>query len=90
MANLKSSKKDACKSRIRAARNKARRSELKTLTKKVFGAVEAGELAKARAMFSLVQSKIARAVGKGVLKANTARRKISVLARRVGSIAKEV
>lgn len=89
MANLKSSKKDAQRSKVRAARNKARRSELKTLTKKVLEAVKTNEAATAQELFKLVQSKIARAKGKGLLKTNTASRKVSGLAKRVGSLAKQ-
>ncbi len=88
MANLKSSKKDIKTSRIRASRNKARRTELKSLAKKVLEAVRVGQSELAQKLFVEVQSKIARAKGKGLLKANTASRKISGLAKRVGSVAK--
>jgi small subunit ribosomal protein S20 len=87
MANLKSSKKDAKQSIVRAVRNKMRKTELKTLCKKVFAAVEAKQIELAKALFIETQSKIARDKGKGLLKANTASRKISGLAKRVGSLA---
>lgn len=89
MANLKSSKKDAKKSKVSAARNKARRSELKTLAKKVLEAVKAGQANAAQELLKQTQSKLARAKGKGLFKANTASRKISGLAKRVGSLAKQ-
>jgi small subunit ribosomal protein S20 len=89
MANLKSSKKDANKSKVRAARNKARRTELKTLAKKVLEAVKAGWSAVAQELFQQAQAKISRAKGKGLLKKNTANRKISGLAKRVGSVAEQ-
>ncbi len=88
MANLKSSKKDAERSKVRAARNKARSSELKTLAKKVLEAVAAKQSDAAESLLKLVQSKIARAQGKGLLKKNTASRKISNLAKRVGSLSR--
>ncbi len=88
MANLKSSKKDAERSKVRAARNRARSSEIKTLTKKVLEAVTAGQSAAAENLLRLVQAKIARAQGKGLLKKNTANRKISSLAKRVGSLSR--
>ncbi len=89
MANLKSSKKDAKKSKVRAARNKARRTELKTFAKKVLEAVKKGETVAAQELLKHAQAKILRAKGKGLLKANTASRKISGLAKRVGSVAKQ-
>ncbi len=89
MANLKASKKDAKKTIVRTARNKARKSELKTLAKKVLEAVKLGQAEVAQTLLVQTQAKIARAKGKGLLKANTANRKISGLAKRVGSLAKQ-
>ena len=43
MANIKSAKKRILTSQVRAERNKAARSEVKTYMKNVFAAVEAGD-----------------------------------------------
>lgn len=87
MANIKSSKKDVKRSRANAARNRARTSELKSLTKRVQVLVDGKKLEEAQGLFRTIQSKIARAAGKGVLKKNTASRKVALLAKRIGAIA---
>mgnify|MGYP004008423255 CR=1 FL=1 len=84
MANIKSSKKDIKTTRARTIRNRARSSEIKNLTKKVLGFIEGKDFEEARGLFSTVQSKIARAAGKGLYKKNTASRKIARLARHIG------
>ncbi len=83
MANIKSSKKDIKRIIIRRERNKARMSELKTAIKKVVAAQESGDVASVVALARVAQSKIARAQGKGLLKQNSASRKISSLAKLV-------
>ena len=88
MANLKSSKKRARQNVIRNARNQSRRSELKTLTKKFEQAVAANDVAVAQDLMTLTESKIARAKGKGLLRANTASRKIGTLARKLANLQK--
>lgn len=85
MANIKSSKKDIKRITIRTARNKARMSEIKTLTKRFKAVVKEGGSAEAAALFRDVQAKVSRAKGKGLLKANTAARKVSSLARMMSS-----
>lgn len=89
MANIKSSKKDVKRIKIRTKRNKARMSEVKTFTKKFEGALGRGNLAEATTLFKVVQAKVARARGKGVLKTNSAARRISKVAKMLksGSIA---
>lgn len=89
MANLKSSKKRALQNVKRNARNQARRSELKTLTKKFVEAVETNDVASAQNLMVLTESKIARAKGKGLLRANTASRKIGTLARKLAVLQKK-
>lgn len=83
MANLKSSKKRAKQSSARRVLNQSRKSEVKTLTKKFIEAVESKDIASAQELLRLTESKIARAKSKGVLKPNTAARKISSLAKRL-------
>jgi small subunit ribosomal protein S20 len=83
MANKKSAKKRALTNEASRMRNVARRSDLKSASKKVITALAANDLEGAKALLREAESKIARAKGKGVLKANTAARKISVLAKKV-------
>lgn len=85
MANIKSAKKRAQQNEERQLRNKARKSEIKTVTKKFQAALEAGQVDQAQELMKLAESKIARAKGKKVLKPNTAARKISRLARQLAA-----
>ncbi len=86
MANIKSSQKDIKRIKIRTRRNKARMSEIKTLIKKFTAATTDKNVEVAGNLFKEAQAKIARAKGKGLLKSNTASRKISSLAKALGSI----
>ncbi len=88
MANTASAKKRALTNEVRRQRNVARRSELKTASKKVFEALSQSNLEQAKVLLIEVESKLARAKGKGVLKGNAARRKISRLAKRVAKASK--
>lgn len=83
MANKKSAKKRALTNEKKRMRNVARRSELKTASRKVLAAVAANDVESAKALLRDAESKISRAKSKGVLKSNTAARKISLLAKRV-------
>lgn len=83
MANNKSATKRAGTNEVRRMQNVARRSDVKTAYKKVMEALAANDLTKAQELLPAAVSKIARAKGKGVFKANTAKRKIGRLARRV-------
>ena len=88
MANIKSSKKRALTNEKRRVRNVARRSELKTWTRKVEEALVGGDMKVAQDTLRVAVSKIARAKGKGLLKANTAARKMSQLAKKVAAAAR--
>ncbi len=85
MANIKSSKKRALTNEKRRIRNVARRSELKTWTRKVEDALASKDVKGAQENLRVAVSKIARAKGKGLLKANTAARKMSQLAKKVAA-----
>lgn len=87
MANIKSSKKRAKTNEVRRIRNVSRNSDLKTSCKKVEVAIEDKNLDLAKELLRTAESKIARAKSKGLLKANTASRKVSRLAKRVASAA---
>ena len=83
MANIKSAKKRAKQDIYRRGVNLARKTSIKTAEKKILAALEKGE--DATELLKEVESKIARAKGKGVLHANTASRKISRLAKKVAA-----
>lgn len=85
MANIKSAKKQAKQNVVRQAQNQSRRTEIKTLTKKLLEILDGDDLASAKEMLKVVESKIARAKCKKVLKKNTASRKISTLARKIAA-----
>ena len=88
MANLKSSKKRAKTNEIRRKRNVARRSEIRSATKKVLDALAANKIDDAKQFFREAEAKISRAKGKGLLKQNTAARKVSRLAKKVAQAAR--
>jgi len=85
MANLKASKKSIKTTKARTKRNVAQVSELKTTTKKVLEALDAGDITAAQSLLKIAESKIAKARGKGILKKNTASRKVSRLAKKVAT-----
>lgn len=84
MANTKSAKKSALQNETRRKRNLARRTAIKTAVKKVLIALEEGETSKTQDLLNDVAAKLARAESKGVMHKNTASRKLSRLAKRVG------
>lgn len=86
MANHKSSKKRIIRNANRAEINKSRVSRIRTFIKKVESAITSGNKETAEAALREAQPEIMRGVSKGVLKKNTASRKISRLAARVKSV----
>lgn len=72
MANIKSQKKRIRTNEIARVRNKAIRSELKTVIKRVKAAVEAGDKEAAQAAATTVYRKLDKAVAKGVIHKNQA------------------
>lgn len=87
MANIKSSQKDIIRSEKSRQRNVACRSAVKTARRKVLDAIVSNDLTQAQALFRAAEAMIARASKKGVIKKETASRKISRLAQ---SLAKAV
>lgn len=81
MPNIKSQKDRVIQSKKENMRNKAIKSNLKTVVKKANAAIVAGTAEKEAAVVAAV-SAIDRAAGKGVLHKNTAARKISRMAKR--------
>jgi len=89
MANIKSAKKRAKTSIKRHTKNVARKSDIKTAVKKVLTALDENNVTAAQTLLREAEAKIARAKGKGVLKANTAARKVSRLAKKVAQTTKQ-
>ena len=74
MPNIKSSKKDVLSSKIAYEKNKANKSELKTVVKKFDAALVSGDKAAAEAAYKQAVKKVDQAVIKGILHKNTAAR----------------
>jgi small subunit ribosomal protein S20 len=90
MANIASAQKRIRQTLKRTVRNKARKSRVHGAIRKVEEAVASGNKEVALAAFRAAQPELQRAVGKGVLKANTVSRKISRLSARVKAVAAAV
>lgn len=86
MANIKSAKKRILVNAKKAARNKAIRSKVKTMIKKVEAAVAAGDKELAKNSLSLAVKEISMASSKGVIHKNTAARKISRISKLVNKL----
>ena len=86
MANIKSAKKRILTSAKSAERNKAVKSGVKTAVKKVRTAIETGDKEAAASALIGATSAIDKAKAKGVLKQNTASRKVSRLAQSVAGM----
>jgi small subunit ribosomal protein S20 len=87
MANTPQSAKRARQSEARFKINKMRRSRIRTFLRKVEEAIASGDNAAAREALRQAQPELMRGVSKGVVKKNTASRKISRLAARVKATA---
>lgn len=86
MANHKSAEKRARQSLRRAARNQQTKSKVKTVERKVIVALQA-KSKETEATLREFTSQIMKAVAKGVIKKETASRKIGRLSKRVQAIA---
>jgi small subunit ribosomal protein S20 len=89
MANHKSAKKRIKQTIKRTERNRFYKTRLKNITKAVKEAVEAGDVAKAQEAFKVANKKIHSFVSKGILKKNTAARKVSRLNKLVKELAQK-
>ena len=87
MANIKSAKKRILVTQVRADRNKAIKSEVKTAIKKVYAAIDAKDQAAAKEALVNVTSLMEKACSKGVYHKNTVARKISRLSVAVNKMA---
>ena len=86
MANTKSAKKANRVIGRRTAVNKSRRSRVRSTWRGVEEALAAGDQKAAAAALKAAESETMRAVTKGVLHKNTASRKVSRLAKRLGTL----
>jgi small subunit ribosomal protein S20 len=87
MANHKSAEKAIRQIKKRTLINKSRMSRIKTFIKKVEQAVVSNDKVKAQAEFKIAQSEIMKGVTKGLLKLNTASRRVSSLSARIKKLA---
>lgn len=79
MANHKSSLKRIRQTETRTERNRYYRTRLKNIVKSVHGAIEEGNKEEAQAAFKVANQQIHKFVSKGILKKETASRKVSRL-----------
>ena len=86
MANTYSAKKMVRKIAARTEVNKNRRSRMRGFVRKVEEAIETGDHDAAKAALLAAEPEIMRCVTKGVMKKNTASRKVSRLAKRVNAL----
>ncbi len=88
MANHKSALKRARQTVKRTERNRFYKTRIKNLTRAVREAVAAGDAEKAAEALKAANQNIHKYVSKGVLKKNTAARKVSRLAKLVNAMSK--
>ncbi|MGB7288331.1 MAG: 30S ribosomal protein S20 [Salaquimonas sp.] len=86
MANTASAKKSVRKLEARTEVNKSNRTRMRTFVRKAEESITAGKADEASAAMRTAESEIMRAVSKGILKKNTASRKISRLVKRVKAL----
>jgi small subunit ribosomal protein S20 len=86
MAHHRSAQKRLRQTVKRTAINRSRRSRIRTYLKKVEQAVASGDPDAARTALRAAEPEIRRGVNKGVLKLNTASRRISRLTRKVNEV----
>jgi len=86
MANHKSAKKSHKTAAASALRNRSILSRVKTFIKSLEVLVSERKVDEAKAKFSVVESEIMKASSKGVIKSNTASRKVSRLSAKVKAL----
>ena len=86
MANIKSAKKRVLVAQVNEAKNKAVKSSVKTVVKKVDAAVAAGDKALAQANLREAEKELKKASSKGVYPKTTTSRKVSRLAKAVNAM----
>ncbi len=86
MPNNASTRKRLRQDTQRNLRNRMTKSEIRTLTKRVVAAVEAGEADAARDLAKVVQGKLDRAAKSGTMHSNTVGRRKSQLHRTLAKL----
>ncbi len=86
MPNIASAKKRMRQTEKRTAVNHARKSRIRTITRTVEEALQAGDKAAAEAALKAAEPEIMRGVSKGVIHKNTGARKVSRLTKRVSKL----
>jgi small subunit ribosomal protein S20 len=89
MPNIDSAKKRARQSIKRTAVNHARKSRLRSYTRKVEEALAAGDKDAALQALKMAEPELMRGASKGVIHRNTAQRKVSRLAKRAAKLGKK-
>ena len=87
LANIKSAKKRILVTRVKADRNKAIKSGVKTAIKKVYAAIATGDKEAAKAELAAATKTIEMAASKGVYHKNNAARKVSRISKAVNEMA---
>ncbi len=87
MANIKSAKKRITVNQIKADRNKAIKSGVKTAIKKVYAAIESGNKEAAQAELVAATKTIQMAGSKGVYHKNNISRKVARISKAVNEMA---
>jgi small subunit ribosomal protein S20 len=87
MANTASARKRIRQTKVRTARNAARKSRMRTFVKKVEAAIARGDKTSAVDALRVAQPEMQRAAGKGVVHSNTVSRKLSRLSARIKALA---
>lgn len=87
MPNIDSAKKRVRRNAKRTMINHARKSRIRSITRKVEEALASGDHAAAQAAFKAAEPEIMRGVTKGVIHKNTGARKVSRLCKRVAKLA---
>ena len=88
MANTKSAKKAARQTLRRTAVNKARRSRMRSFTRKVEEAIASGDKQAAQAALKEAEPIIVSTAQKRLVHRKSASRKVSRLSKRVGAMAR--
>jgi small subunit ribosomal protein S20 len=87
MPNIASAKKRVRTTKKRTEINHARKSRIRSYTRKVEEAIASGDKKAASAALKAAEPEIMRGVSKGVIHKNTGARKVSRLTKRVGKLA---
>ena len=87
MPNIKSAKKRVLLTKVAYEKNKASKSELKTIIKKFEAAVAAGSREAADAAYKTAVKSVDQAVNKGLLHKNNAARKKSSMTLKLNKLA---